>query len=70
MKEPICIICGSREGCDVVDFRRTPEGEEFRKSGKKGHDPDCDWFCIAHLAVANAFSHLTISEAVAAIKGY
>jgi hypothetical protein len=70
MKPPICVICGSGEGCDVVDFRKTKEGNEFRKSGKVGHDPDCDWFCNVHLPVAKAFSHLTISEAVEAIRSY
>ena len=70
MKPPICAICGSKEGCDTVLFSSTPEGEEFRKSRKIGHDPDMEWFCNTHLGPAKAFSHLTLAEALKVISGY
>lgn len=68
MKEPICIVCGSREGCDTVQFRKTQAGEEFERRKWKGHHPDVEWFCQAHIGPARAFSHLTLAEALESMK--
>lgn len=68
MKPPYCIICGKDKNCDVVYFKKTPEGEEFERRKWVGHPPDCDWFCEDHIEMAKKHQHLTIGEAIGLIK--
>ena len=73
MRPPECALCGrTDEGTGLVGFRLDDAAREWharaRSEGFVGHPPDEEWFCSEHRPMAEALSHLTSSEALAALR--
>jgi len=78
MRPPICAVCGKNFSHSIskgglVLFTLSESDKEFNKRfeepGFVGHEAGMDWFCSKHIKLAKKYKHVTLSEALAIIKG-
>ncbi len=75
MMPPNCCHCDkgleTRDECELVCFRRTPEQQAWYAEAESRLIPDhplnCEWFCEDHLEAARSLVELDLDQALARI---
>ncbi|MEP2935227.1 MAG: hypothetical protein ABJM06_05890 [Gilvibacter sp.] len=77
MRPPICNYCNKSRrdddvSCRLVSFALTPEEKAFNDrmiaNRRVGHKKGLEWFCEQHLEIAQKYTHLTLREAMKAMR--